>query len=84
MVQNIKKIAKQTTVTNKIVKSTNVAIMKATPDPDNEGADKGLSFFLPDSNDLTKMNRAGGEHSGNGTESVLTEKPALAVCVMNC
>ena len=83
MVENLKQIAKKTTTTNKLVKSTNVAIMKVKPSTDKGGEDKGMSFFLPDPNDLTKMGPAEENGSGDGAENGGPKEPAIAVSMKN-
>ena len=73
MVNNLKKIAQKTAVTNKLVKSANIAIMKVKPDTSEGAENKGYSFVLPDPKDLNKLDQSGG---GGGSE---TQQPSIAV-----
>ncbi|XP_063693507.1 uncharacterized protein LOC134825280 [Bolinopsis microptera] len=71
MVANIKEIAKRTAVSNKLIKSVNVAIMKVQ----NEDGAKDISFFLPDAKDLTQL----GQPGGGGEEGGKPRQPSIAI-----
>ena len=75
MVDNLKMIAQKTAVTNKLVKSANIAIMKVKPDTSEGAQNNGYSFVLPDPKDLNKLDQSGGG-GGGGSES---QQPSIAV-----
>lgn len=66
MVETLKKLAKKTATENKLVKSKNMALIKAKLGVD----DKPLTMTLPAGGkaDFTKLNNGAGEDAGAGED----------------
>ncbi|KAL5246778.1 hypothetical protein ACHWQZ_G018849 [Mnemiopsis leidyi] len=78
MVNNLKKIAQKTQVTNKLVKSANIAIMKVQPDTSAGAENKGYSFVLPDPTDLNKLDQSSDGESDSQQPSIAIQSSSAA------